>query len=438
MGTRGTAGATRRPAGRPGRRRTAALTAVLLLAACGAEPAAEPAAEPIRVDESLGVVRVPAGGELAVRLVVDLTGDRERAETVVAATRAALEDFGGVQGFRIDIGEPLDAACTATGGTSTAVSVVGEPSVLGILGPTCAATLEGAGPTVGEAGLVLVSPGVGTPSFTQTPLGTAGPARIDGVLRTAPNELREAVGAARFAVEELGHERAATVSDGTPRSEELVAAFTTAFEDLGGTVVASGTLPDDVAADLLPLLQGIAAENVAVGWMPVAPDRLPSLSGAWGAGARLGSTVRIAPSSSVTPDVLADPRSAGLHITRPLLTPEGATSSVTGMSGAAVAERVAGLLGADPAPGLWATAYDAAILLLRAIDDVSIVDPDGGLVISRAELRVALGSAVLAGLSGPIACDVFGDCGTSAVEVRLRGTEAGTDLTALTLVHLVL
>lgn len=424
------------------RSRRTALAAVAavaaLLAACAPEPLPEPEPEPIRVDETLGVVRVPDGGELQLRLVVDLSGDDARAATVVAAARAALEDFGGIQGFPVALGDPVDAACSATGGTSAAVAVVDEGAVLGVLGPTCDATLAGAAPTLSEAGLVVVSPGVTAPGFTQVPLAVPGPQRVDGLLRTAPNLLWEAVGAARFAFEELGHDRAATVDDGSEGSEALAAAFTAAFEDLGGTVVAAETLPTDPDADLLPMLQVIADEDVAVGWLPVAPDRLPALSAAWAGGSRLGSTVRIAPSTSAVPDVLADGRSEGLHVTRPLLAPDEATNSVTGMSSAPVLERVAGLLGADAVPGWWAPAYDATVLLLRSIDDVSIVDADGGLVVSRAELRVALATAVMGGLSGRIACDDLGDCGSAAVEVRLRGVEGASDAGGLPLVHLVL
>ena len=423
-----------------GRRRAAAavLTLALLAAACAPEPAPEPEAEPVRVDETLGVVRIPPGGELQLRLLVDLTGDDDRAATVVAATRTALEDFGGVQGFAVGLGDPLDAACSATGGTTAAVTVVDEGGVLGVVGPTCDATLAGSAPTLGEAGLVVLSPGVVAPEFTQVPFGLPGPQRVDGVLRTAPNLLWEAVGAARFAFTELGHDRAATVSDGSERSDALAAAFAAAFEDLGGTVVAAETLPDAPDADLQPLLQAIADEDVAVGWLPVASDRLAALSGAWAGGSRLRSAVRIAPSTSADADVLADARSEGLHVTLPLLAPDEATSSVTGMASAPVRERVAGLLGAEPVPGWWAPAYDATVLLLRSIDDVSIVDADGSLVISRAELRVALAGAVMSGLSGRIACDGLGDCGSPAVEVRLRGVEAAADATALPLVHLVL
>lgn len=426
-------------------RRAVVLAAALAvgLAACAPEPLPDPEPEPVRVDETLGVVRIPDGGELQLRLVVDATGDDARAATVVAAARAALEDFGPVQGVPVALGAPLDGGCSVTGGTSAAVAVVAEGAVLGVVGPTCDATLAGAAPTLAEAGLVVVSPGVVTPDFTQVPLGVPGPDRVEGLLRTAPNLLLEAVGAARFAFEELGHDRAATVTDGTGGSEALAAAFTTAFEDLGGTVVAAERLPEDVDADLFPMLETIASEDVAVGWLPVAPDRLPALSGTWASGVRLGSTVRIAPSTSAHPDVLADDRSAGLHLTRPLLTPDEATNSVTGMAAGPVLERIAGLLAEDdaeaaPVTGWWAPAYDATVLLLRSIDDVSILDADGSLVVSRAELRVALATAVMGGLSGRIACDDLGDCGTTAVEIRLRGLEGGTDPAELPLVHLVL
>lgn len=425
---------------RPSMRRSLTATAavMVLVGACAPEPLPPVEPDPVTVDETLGVVRIPAGGRIGLRLVVDLTGDPQRATTVVAAARTALEDFGSIQGFPVDLGDPIDSACDGPGGAEAAAAVLADQGVLAVVGPTCDASLATAAAALTAGGLVVVTPGVVTPGFTQVPLGDAGPLRSDGLLRTAPNLLWEAVGAARFAYDELGHERGATVSDGTTVGDELAAAFAAAFESLGGTVVIAATLPPDVEDDLLPTLEQVAAGNVAVGWLAVAPARLPALSGAWAAGARLGRAVRIAPSTSVSSETLADGRTEGLHVTRPLLAVEDATSSVTGMGAGPVRERIGGVLGSEPVGGWWATAYDAAVLLLRAIDDVSIVDADRSLVVSRAELRRALDGATMGGLSGRVSCDPFGDCGSTAIEVRLRGIEGAADPAGLPLVRLIL
>jgi ABC-type branched-subunit amino acid transport system substrate-binding protein len=420
---------------RPG---VAALASLALLVACAPEPLPPPEPDPIRVDETLGVVRIAPDGRIAVRLVLDLSGDPERARTVVAAARAALEDFGAIQGFAVDLGVPLDAACDGPGGATAAATVVAESTVLAVIGPTCDASLATAAPVLTEAGLVVVTPGVVAPAFTQVPLGERGPLQVDGLLRTAPNLLWEAAGAARFAYEELGHDRAATVSDGSEDGDALAEEFAAAFEALGGTVIVAATLPDDPEDDLLATLEVIAAGGIAVGWLGVGPDRIAALSGAWASGARLGRTVRIAPSTAVSPETLADARLEGLHVTLPLLAVDDATSSVTGMAAGPVRERISGLLEDGEVSRWWATAYDATVLLLRAIDDVSLVDGDRSLVVSRADLRLALEGATMAGLSGRIRCDAFGDCGSPAVEVRLRGVEAATDPTALPLVRLLL
>lgn len=62
----------------------------------------------------------------------------------------------------------------------------------------------------------------------------------------------------------------------------------------------------------------------------------------------------------------------------------------------------------SPAP---AYAYDAAQLLLTAIEDVAIVGETGALVIGRNALRLQLGADDgLMGLTGRLQCDNAGEC----------------------------
>jgi hypothetical protein len=93
------------------------LVVTLSLAAClpedpasDARPDARP---PVQVDTSLGVVRIPAGGTIDVRMVLDGAEDEEALTNIFeAAFRTAVEDFGVVQQvFRVDLGAPIATDC---------------------------------------------------------------------------------------------------------------------------------------------------------------------------------------------------------------------------------------------------------------------------------------------------------------------------------------
>jgi branched-chain amino acid transport system substrate-binding protein len=66
--------------------------------------------------------------------------------------------------------------------------------------------------------------------------------------------------------------------------------------------------------------------------------------------------------------------------------------------------------GEGPTSGFHANAYDAAIMALKAIEAVAKTDSEGNLFIGRQALRDAVYASKFEGLSGPIACDAYGQC----------------------------
>jgi branched-chain amino acid transport system substrate-binding protein len=64
-------------------------------------------------------------------------------------------------------------------------------------------------------------------------------------------------------------------------------------------------------------------------------------------------------------------------------------------------------------PYTW-TAYDAAAVLVKAIESVAILGGDGNLYIPRAALVAAVrATSGYQGLSGDITCDAIGECSAS-------------------------
>jgi branched-chain amino acid transport system substrate-binding protein len=68
------------------------------------------------------------------------------------------------------------------------------------------------------------------------------------------------------------------------------------------------------------------------------------------------------------------------------------------------------MFGEAPINGFHANAYDAATMAVKAIEAVGKTDKDGNLFIGKKALRDAVFASKFDGLSGPIACDAYGQC----------------------------
>jgi branched-chain amino acid transport system substrate-binding protein len=66
--------------------------------------------------------------------------------------------------------------------------------------------------------------------------------------------------------------------------------------------------------------------------------------------------------------------------------------------------------GEAPISGYHANAYDGAMLAVKAIEKVAKTDSAGNLYIGKKALRDAVFAIKFEGISGPIACDKFGEC----------------------------
>jgi branched-chain amino acid transport system substrate-binding protein len=74
--------------------------------------------------------------------------------------------------------------------------------------------------------------------------------------------------------------------------------------------------------------------------------------------------------------------------------------------------------GEEPPAPFHGQAYDAAMVIMNAIEKVGQVAPDGSLHIGRKALNDAIGATSgYQGLTGNITCDANGDCGTGTVAV---------------------
>ncbi len=302
-----------------------------------------------------------------------------------------------------------DSACSEQEAREAARRLVANQSIIGIIGTNCSLAAKGALPIISEAGWLMISPSNTSPFLTNVDR-EAGGLYQPGYFRTAHNDLFQGALSAQFARAVLNVDSVATIDDGDPYTSGLAGAMADTFSSLNGEVVFRGVIRKG-ATDISELISAIVQSEAQLVYFPVFT----------------AEAIVIVQQLTTT---------AGLEDTI-MMTADGAfsTSFVQGAGEAAMDLYVAGphVIGeayeafletwkreideAGPTGGFHAQAYDAANLLLDALESVARERDDGTLTIGRGALREAL-SAVedYPGLTGSLTCQdaspYAGDCAT--------------------------
>ena len=422
----------------------ASLTCVILVAAaCGGEEdetvseptgttAAAPSATPADGDEdppddaepmdhlgdgSLGVVAVEAGDAVQIRSLNAISGDVAFfGLPIERAVVLAIEDYGPIKGFDVDLGTTLDDLCSNDGGQAAAQTIVADEDVVGVIGTSCSGAAVAAAPLISSAGMVMISGGNTSPALTSDLAGNAGENYSVGYYRTAHNDLFQGAAMAEFVFAELGITTAAAIHDGDPYTQGLAKAFTDAYAALGGTVTGFSAVNKD-DTDMVPVLTEVAAGTPGALFFPIfqpagdfIADQAPGVPG-------LEDTALLAADGLLNTNYLSLPQTVGMYFSGPDQRFGDNANQSTGKSAADFLAAYEADYGERPAAPFWAHGYDATTLLLDAIDAASYMDGDT-LVIDRQGVRDFLDNvAGYSGLIGTINCDNFGDCGSSRITV---------------------
>ena len=376
-------------------------------------------------DGSLGTVVVEPGAQVQIRSLNAISGDvaflgipNQR------GIEAAVADFGDIKGFEVTSGEGLDDLCSAEGGQAAAQQIVADEQVVGVIGTSCSGAAASAAPLISDAGLVMISGSNTSPSLTSNLNGEANENYRPGYYRTAHNDLYQGAAMAAFVYNDLGLATAAAIHDGDPYTQGLAQAFADAFEALGGTVTGfTGVSKEDT--DMVPVLTEVAADSPEALFFPIfqpagdfIADQAPGVAG-------LESTQLLAADGLLTDGFMELPQSEGLYFSGPDVRFGTNTNQSTGKTAEQVLADYEAAHGEPPSAAFWGHSYDAAAMLLDAIEAASYVDGDGNLVIDRAGVREALnGVSGYSGLIGTITCDDFGDCGSQKITV-IEHTDSG-------------
>ena len=368
-------------------------------------------------DGDLGVVEVEAGAAIQIRSLNAITGDvaflglpLERSVVL------AIEDYGPIHGFEVDLGTGLDDLCSNDGGQAAAQIIVADEDVLGVIGTSCSGAAVAAAPLITDAGMVLISGGATSPALTSNLAGVAGENYNVGFYRTAHNDLFQGAAMAKFVFGELGLTTAAAIHDGDPYTQGLAQAFADAFEAEGGTVTGF-TAVNKEDTDMVPVLTEIAAGTPEALFFPIfqpagdfIADQAPGVSG-------VENTVLLAADGLLNTNYLALPQTAGMYFSGPDTRFGENVNQSTGKTAQDFLAAYEANWGEAPAAPFWAHGYDATTLLLDAIAAASYLDGDT-LVVDRQGIRDHLNSVEgYSGLIGTINCDDFGDCGAARITV---------------------
>ena len=386
----------------------------LLGAACS-----EGAAEEHLGDGSLGVVEVERGEAIQIRSVYTNPGDIALlGNSAERAIVFAVEDYGPIRGYDVDLGVGLDDMCSPEGGMITGSLVIAEGNVLGVIGTNCSAAAAEAAPLITSAGMVLISPSNTAPSLTSDLAGNEGESHFPGYYRTAHNDLIQGESVAHFLFGE-GVSTAAVVHDGGPYTMGLASVFSHAFEERGGAITGTWEV-DRKEQDLVPVLTEIAAGEPEALFFPIffptggflveQAAEMPAFS----------ETVFAAADGLLNDNFLALPQTEGMYISGPDTRFGDNYNQSTAQSAADLLARYQETVGSSPTGTFWGHAYDATVLLLDAISAASFVrSGDNVLVIDRAGLREHLDNlSGFQGVTGVLSCDQFGDCGASRVVIH--------------------
>lgn len=309
--------------------------------------------------------------------------------------------------------------CNATEGRNAAARLAANPQVIAVIGSSCSSAAVPGAPILWQVRIPTVSPSNTAPQLTD-------PTRSNdysGYLRTSHNNLSQGRVAAQFAYRVLRARRAATIRDGSPYAERLQAEFTRVFRQLSGEIVDQQMIgPADL--DMSPILGRIAGHAPDLIYTPI-PLAAGSLIAQQARSTQGLEDVRLMGADSLMDsDFLraAGPAAHGVFMTSPDLSP-----GAMGPRYQRIRAKYSVKYG-EPVSVFHAHAYDAAAIILAAIEKVARRSANGSLVVDRVAVRNALfAMRGFAGATGILTCNPSGDCADSSIAVyQITSTDRST------------
>jgi branched-chain amino acid transport system substrate-binding protein len=375
----------------------AAATLVLAPAGVRAAQTLGPVTDPI------GVVKIPKGAPIQIGGMWVLSGPD---------TALGVDEQRGVQVAFKDVGDqvlghPLklvseDDQCNAEGGQTAATKLASNPQIVVVLGPACSSVATPGAPILWQQGIVDICTACTAPALTASDRKP----EYDGFARTVFSDSEQGKADATFATKVLKAKTVVTIHDGSPYAQQLQQVMADNFKEMGGKVLSQEAIaPTDV--DMHPLLTRIASEKPDLIYFPVFTAAAAQILRQAKETPGLEHTKLMGGGSLLSADFIeaAGPSVVGFVIGYPDLSPEAMGKGYPNF-----VDEYKQMFHEAPISGYHANAYDGAMLAIKAIQKVAKPDQDGNLYIGRKAFRDAVFATKFEGISGPIACDPYGEC----------------------------
>lgn len=388
------------------------------------------------IEDELGVWEIAEGEQIQIRALQSQTGDAgPLGIDQIRGIELAIEDFGDIHGFSVNLGTPEDDLCSSEGGQSGSQAIVAQENVIAVIGTTCSGAARAAMPVITGANMVMFSGSNTAPDLTSDMQGNAGENQYDGYYRTAHNDLFQGAAVAEYVYNELGLRTAVGIHDGDPYTSGLVAAFVAAFEFLGGEVPLVTATTGQQGQDQTALLTEVASHSPEVVFFPIFPQTGgPEIIQQKDGVAGLEDVVWISADGLFTSAFLSIPETEGMYFSGPDLD-FGTNASATGKTYTDIVTAYEAAYGESPPAAFHAHTYDATVLVLTAIRDVGVLGDDGTLRIGKQALRDYLNEVSdFDGVIGKITCDEFGDCGSQQIQIAFHDDTSVTNLSEIDVV----
>ena len=355
------------------------------------------------VNDELGVVTIAKGAPITVGGMWVLSG----ADTALGTDSKRGAEIAFKNAGNKILGHPLkftveDDQCNAEGGLAAATKLASVPNIVAVLGSACSSVCTPAAPILWKQGISELGTACSAPSLTAADRKPA----YDGFVRTIYSDIEQGAADAKYMSNVLKAKKIVTVHDGSPYAQQLTVVTANSFTKLGGQVLSQEAVaPTDV--DMHPLLTRVATEKPDALYFPVFVAAAAQILRQAKETPGLEKTALIGGGSLMAPDMIKAAGAAvvGFRIAYPDVSPEA-----MGKTYPKFLEEYKKAYGEGPISGFHAQAYDAAELLIKAIDKVAKTE-GGTTYIGRKALRDAVFSTKFDGTSGPIACDAHGECG---------------------------
>jgi branched-chain amino acid transport system substrate-binding protein len=365
--------------------------------------------EAFKYEDKIGVVKIKKGDPIHIACWMVVAGpDASLGTDTKRGVELAIEDKGGkILGFAVKL-SVQDTGCNAEGGQAAATKLAADPTIVAAIGSNCSSEAKPGAPILWKAGIATVSPSNTAPFLTDPKRGP----EYNGYLRTAHNDKVQGAVAAEYAIKQLKLKKAATVHDGSPYAEQLQAVFAENFKKLGGTITSQEAVaPTDT--DMRPVLTKIATGKPDIIYFPI-------FIAAGGHIARQAKEVKglektklMSADGTFSPDFIkaAGDTAVGMYHSSPDFSAFGAGYKT-------FLEKHQKKYGEKPIAPFHAHGYDAAMIVLAAIEKVAKTAPDGTLHIGRQQLRDALyATKNFKGLTGNLTCTETGDCADPMIAI---------------------